>query len=170
MHRFAVLHLSGEDHLSQRVLQRTLDHPLERSRAIRGVVAEPCNLGDEQLAWAADVLAQNSKVRWTIIFIHKPMWRYGAEANWSKVEELLGDRPRTVFAGHHHRYAVHKQGEWTYYALATTGGGSKLEGPAEGRFDHVVWVTMTPEGPRLANLLLDGILSEDPIAEATAGK
>ena len=132
--------------------------------------SKPCNLGDEQLAWAADVLAQNSKVRWTVIFIHKPMWRYGDEANWAKVEEILGDRPRTVFAGHHHRYAVHKQGEWTYYALATTGGGSKLEGPAEGRFDHVVWVTMTPEGPRLANLLLDGILSEDPIAEATAGK
>lgn len=130
--------------------------------------SKPCNLGDEQLAWAADVLAQNSEVKWTVVFIHKPMWRYGAEANWGKFEELLGDRPRTVFGGHHHRYAVHKQGEWTYYALATTGGGSKLEGPAEGRFDHVVWVTMTPEGPKMANLLLDGILSDDPIAEAQA--
>jgi hypothetical protein len=130
--------------------------------------SKPANIGKEQLAWAAKVLAENKQVRWTVIFLHKPMWQYGAKANWAEVEELLGDRPRTVFAGHHHRYAVHRQGQWNYYALATTGGASKLGGPAQGQFDHVVWVTVTPEGPRLANLLLDGILSDDPVAEAAA--
>jgi hypothetical protein len=129
--------------------------------------SKPANIGEEQLAWAAQVLAENTEVRWTVVFLHKPMWQYGDGANWSKVEAMLGERPRTIFAGHHHRYAVHRQGKWSYYALATTGGGSKLEGPAQGRFDHVVWVTMTPDGPRLANLLLDGILSEDPVAEAS---
>ncbi len=130
--------------------------------------SKPANIGDEQLAWAAKVLAENKNVRWTVIFLHKPMWQYGTKANWAEVEELLGNRPRTVFAGHHHRYAIHRQGDWNYYALATTGGGSKLEGPAQGRFDHVVWVTVTPEGPRLANLLLDGVLTDDPVAEAAA--
>ncbi len=129
--------------------------------------SKPANIGAEQLAWAEKVLSENNEVRWTVIFLHKPMWQYGEAANWSEVEALLGNRPRTVFAGHHHRYAVHRQGEWTYYALATTGGASKLQGPAAGQFDHVVWVTVTPEGPRLANLLLDGILTDDPVAEAS---
>jgi len=126
----------------------------------------PGHIGRKQLAWAKKVLDRNLDVRWTIVMLHKPMWQYGSKSNWADVEAILGDRPRTVFAGHHHRYAVHKQGKHTYYALATTGGVSKLEGPAEGRFDHVVWVTMSDDGPRLANLMLDGIYTDDPVAEA----
>jgi hypothetical protein len=30
-----------------------------------------------------------------------------------------------------------------------------------GEFDHVVWVTMTGAGPRVANLMLDGIFDEN---------
>ncbi|HEX3872145.1 MAG TPA: metallophosphoesterase [Pirellulales bacterium] len=126
------------------------------------------NIGDEQLDWLEKVLRENSQVNWTIVFLHKPMWQYGPMANWDRVEKILGDRPRTVFAGHHHRYAVAKVGKYNYYALATTGGASKLLGPEEGSFDHVVWVTMTPKGPKLANLLLDGILTDDPMTEARA--
>jgi hypothetical protein len=127
---------------------------------------KPGRMSDEQLAWAKQVLSENDKVRWTILFIHKPMWQYGPLTNWDSMERLLGDRPRTVFAGHHHRYVVNKMGPHTYYALATTGGASKLLGPAEGSFDHVTWVTMTPQGPRLANLMLDGIWTDDPVGEA----
>lgn len=126
------------------------------------------NLGDEQLAWLSGVLQRNTDVRWTVIFVHKPMWQHGEHTNWTRVEEMLGDRKRTVFAGHHHRYRKHVNGEHTYYALATTGGASRLGGPADGQFDHIVWVTMTPDGPRLANLMLDGIWTADPVAEAQA--
>ncbi|HEX4131908.1 MAG TPA: metallophosphoesterase [Pirellulales bacterium] len=127
---------------------------------------KPGHLSDEQLAWAEEVLRENAKVRWTFIFIHKPMWQYGPLANWSRMESLLGDRPRTAFAGHHHRYAVNRSGSHRYYTLATTGGGSSLAGPAAGQFDHIVWVTMTAEGPRMANLMLDGIWTDDPAEEA----
>jgi hypothetical protein len=41
--------------------------------------------------------------------------------------------------------------------LATTGGGSSLSGVKDGKFDHFVWVTMTAQGPVLANLMLDGV-------------
>lgn len=133
-----------------------------------GDKVHPGHIGAEQIEWAKKVLADNSDVRWTIVLLHKPMWQYGDKSNWADVETILGDRPRTVFAGHHHRYAVHKQGPYTYYALATTGGSSKLDGPAQGRFDHVVWVTMTEKGPQLANLMLDGIWTDDPVAEARA--
>jgi len=47
------------------------------------------------------------------------------------------------------------------YTLSTTGGGSPLRGPEFGEFDHLAWVTMTTEGPRVANLLLEGILPDD---------
>jgi predicted phosphodiesterase len=124
------------------------------------------HVGDEQLAWLEKVLDENTKVSWTMVFIHKPMWGFGPLANWHRVEALIEDRPRTVFAGHNHRYAVAKVGDYFYYTLATTGGASKLTGPAQGSFDHVVWVTMTPKGPKLANLMLDGIWTDDPMKEA----
>jgi predicted phosphodiesterase len=123
---------------------------------------------DAQLAWLRKTLDDNRNVRWTIVFLHKPMWQAGPLTNWDRVESALGDRPRTVFAGHHHRFLATKVGKYTYYALATTGGASKLAGVAEGSFDHFVWVTMTPDGPKMANLMLDGVWSDDPVAEAKA--
>jgi len=41
--------------------------------------------------------------------------------------------------------------------LPPRAGGSRLRGPAWGEFDHIAHVTLTPEGPVIANLLLDGI-------------
>jgi len=129
-------------------------------------VVKPGKIGDEQLLWLNQVLKQNAGVRWTIIFMHKPMWAYGDKTNWADVEALLGDRKRTVFAGHEHRYHRVKVGEHEYYTLATTGGASGLRGPAAGEFDHLAWVTMTTDGPLLANLMLEGIWTNDPVAEA----
>jgi hypothetical protein len=48
-----------------------------------------------------------------------------------------------------------------YFVLATTGAGSDLRGPAFGEFDHVAWVTMTQQGPLVANVLLDGVYDEN---------
>ena len=48
-----------------------------------------------------------------------------------------------------------------YITLATLGGGSALRGPNFGEFDHFMWVTMTDEGPRMANLLTSGIWDEN---------
>ena len=44
------------------------------------------------------------------------------------------------------------------------GGGlsGKLLGMVLCQFDHIVWVTMTDDGPVMANLLLDGILDDEP--------
>jgi hypothetical protein len=64
-------------------------------------------------------------------------------------------------AGHWHRYGKYRKHMQSYIRLATTGGGSKLRGLEEGEFDHIVWVAMTDEGPRISNLMLDGIHDED---------
>lgn len=120
-------------------------------------------IGKEQIAYAQTALRENDGVRWTIVALHRPLW---AQSNldkngWLEVEKALAGRPYTVFAGHIHRYQKFVRQGMNYYQLATTGGGSKLRGVKYGEFDHLVWVTMKKDGPVLANLMLDGIYSEN---------
>jgi 3',5'-cyclic AMP phosphodiesterase CpdA len=123
----------------------------------------------DQLAFVKKALDANPGVRWTLVFLHKPMWyeRDVEKSGWPEVEMLLAGRPHTVFAGHVHRYQKFVRHGRNYYQLATTGGGSKLRGVQYGEFDHIVWVTMTPQGPMLANILLDGILPENLVKPET---
>jgi hypothetical protein len=118
---------------------------------------------DDQLAWLEKTLSANPKPRWTLVFLHKPLWIMSdaEQGAWLKVEKLLAGRTYTVFAGHVHRYQKFVRQGQNYYMLATTGGASRMRGVEHGEFDHVVWVTMKKEGPVLANVLLDGILRED---------
>jgi predicted phosphodiesterase len=122
---------------------------------------EPYRISPEQQRWFADVLQKNQDVRWTFVFLHKPAWVFAdadpEETGWAGIERALGDRGATIFAGHVHNYARFERNGRDYIMLATTGGGSKLRGKAEGEFDQIVWVTMKDNGPVIANLLLDGI-------------
>lgn len=119
----------------------------------------------EQADWLKGVLSENSDVRWTFVFFHKPAWTFRDvdhdAAGWNAIEASLQGRPYTVFAGHRHVYAKYIRKDREYYMLATTGGGSKLRGIEKGEFDHFVWVTMKQGGPVVANLLLDGVQSKD---------
>lgn len=119
--------------------------------------------GPEQMAYVKKTLDENRGVRWTLIFLHKPVWTYKnlAKTNWPEVEQILAGRRYTVFAGHKHKYERFVRNGQRYYMLATTGGGSKLRGAPLGEFDHLVWVTMKREGPVIANLMMEGIFPED---------
>jgi len=127
----------------------------------------------EQVDWCLNVLKEHPDVRWTFVLMHQPIWLYennGQAPNatgtgWDKVEEALLDRDFTVFAGHFHRYAKYVRNKKNYYILATTGGVSSLRGAGYGEFDHFVWVTMTDGEPKIANLLLDGIVRDDVTTE-----
>ena len=121
----------------------------------------PSRIGPDQVAYVKRTLEANSGVRWTLIFLHKPLWDYEEKSGWDEVEDALGGRRHTVFAGHRHRYVSYQRAQNKYYQLATTGGVSSLNGPLHGRFDHVTWVTLTREGPVVAHLKLDGILDGD---------
>jgi len=131
---------------------------------------EITRIGDEQLDYFRRVLADHPEVRWTLLFLHKPLWVYEDEdaPGWSELDALLQGRDYTVFAGHFHTYTKHVIHDRRYFVLATTGGVSGLEGPDRGQFDHVVWVTMTGEGPLVANLMLDGIWDEDVFTTRSA--
>ena len=117
-------------------------------------------ISDTQGVYMNQALADNPDVRWTLVFMHKPLFVEEAKhphPGWQKIEDQLKNRRHSVFAGHWHQYAKYTKNDQCYIRLATTGGGSKLSGIEQGEFDHIVWVTMTDDGPRLANLMLDGI-------------
>ncbi|MBI2425562.1 MAG: metallophosphoesterase [Candidatus Hydrogenedentes bacterium] len=114
-------------------------------------------MSDAQLAWAKEVLEEHKDVRWTLVFQHKPLW-FDNEAEWAREQPLFEGRKCTVFAGHIHEYVYEKKGNVEFVTMATTGGGSGMRGTALGEFDHLMWVTITDEGPKMAALELDGIL------------
>jgi UDP-2,3-diacylglucosamine pyrophosphatase LpxH len=118
----------------------------------------------EQVKYAVKTLRSNPDVRWTLVFMHSPIWRGGKEmlkhSGWNDIESALKDRKHTVFAGHTHRYAYQTRNKQDYITLATTGGGSSFTNPFM-QFDHVLWVTVTDDGPILANLMLEGIWDKD---------
>jgi hypothetical protein len=107
------------------------------------------------------------------------LWTYSERAqaagntddtNWAPVQSALAARPHTVFAGHVHHYVQYHRGGHEYYQLATTGGGSQLRGVPYGEFDHVTWVTMESDGPRIAHVLLDGVLAPDVVTEESIAR
>ena len=120
-------------------------------------------ISQAQADYMKKVMNENRDVRWTWVFMHKPLFtkKENSVAGWTEIENALSGRPHTVMAGHWHYYGKYRKHGQSYIRLATTGGGSKLRGLEEGEFDHIVWVTMTDEGPRVANLMLDGIHDED---------
>jgi hypothetical protein len=125
---------------------------------------------EQQMAWLQGVLAANADVRWTLLFVHQPLWdKKQVPPDWLRVEDWLAGRPHTVFAGHFHRYTSHVRRGNNYITLATTGGGSLMRGLMFGEFDHVALVTMKRQGPVIANLLLDGIQDKDVRTTATRG-
>jgi len=123
-------------------------------------------IDNEQYEWIKKVLEENQDVKWTLLFMHQPLWVQNAETKrWPDVEKLLAGREHTVFAGHRHHYVRYEYNNGNYFMLATTGGGSSLRGPEFGEFDHVVWVTMTDDGPIIANLQLEGVFDQNVVNE-----
>ncbi len=124
----------------------------------------PTHISNDQVAYMEKALDENKKVYWTFVFMHKPLFieqEGEVHEGWIKIENMLADRPHTLFAGHTHVYAKYEKYGQSYINMATTGGISDLAGVEAGRFDHIMWVTMTEQGPRMANLLLDGIFDEN---------
>ncbi len=136
-------------------------------------------IGDEQLEWLRRDLEEHRDARWTLVFLHKPLWVYSErarqagnvdETQWPEVEKLLVDRPHTVFSGHVHHYVQYKRNGRDYYHLATTGGGSALRGLLYGEFDHVTWLTMESDGPHVTQVLLSGVLAPDVVTETSISR
>ncbi len=123
-------------------------------------------IGLEQVAYAKKVLAENQDVKWTLVFMHRPLWSYGDRSGYDDIEKALGKRPYTVFSGHHHHYRYKMQNGMEHFTLATTGGGSNLRGANVGEFHHITWVTMKEDGPTVAHVELLGICDKNVVHES----
>ena len=119
------------------------------------------NISDAQVEYFRQVLADNADVRWTFVLMHAPAWPSSNgdpdPGNFAHIEEALSDRDYTVFAAHTHTYDYTERHGRDYITTAMTGA---VNVPRLGAIDHVVWVTMTDDGPKIANLMLNGILDK----------
>jgi predicted phosphodiesterase len=126
------------------------------------------SLKPAQTDFVLKTIKDNTGVRWTFVLMHHPIWYSNTNGRFQQIEAALSDRKYTVIAGHTHRYYYEERNNNKYYVIATTGGSSELSGNRFGRFDHVVWMTMTDQGPSFVNLRLDGILPDDVSNARTA--
>ena len=122
-------------------------------------------IGSQQAEFVRRTLAKHRDVRWTFVFMHRPLWFYPERQGYEAVEAALAGRRYTVFSGHHHQYLKGKRQGMDHYILATCGGKNGLRGPEYGEFDHITWVTMTNAGPVVVNLALSGIIPHDVVVE-----
>lgn len=120
---------------------------------------------EQEKQYIKATLEQNKEVKWTFTFFHYDIFKststtaaIGSGNLWGYMEPLLADRPYTAFAGNSHTYSKYNVGKGKEMVrLATTGGMSRMRGVQYGEFDHIMWVTMTDDGPKLSNLMLEGI-------------
>jgi hypothetical protein len=115
-------------------------------------------MSTEQSEYFTKVIGNNPDVRWTFIFMHKPVWQNTGNGSLEKIETALKGRSYTVFNGHLHDYSYTKRNNSDYIMMATTGGGQNPK--SSNSFDHVTLVTMSSEGPSIINLRLDGMLDK----------
>jgi predicted phosphodiesterase len=116
-------------------------------------------IGPEQSAYFEKAIAENADVRWTFLLFHKPVYQRDDDGGLKRIEKALACRPYTVLNGHLHRYSYAERDGRDYIMLGTTGGERGFDG-SKGAIDHFMWVTMTKEGPSIANLRLDGVLDK----------
>jgi predicted phosphodiesterase len=123
----------------------------------------PGKIDRPQLAYVRRALADNAKVHWTMVFLHRPLWTVndGVGSGFSEVEKALAGRKYTVFAGHIHSFKKYVRQGMNHYQLATTGGASAMRGINSGEFDHFTWVTMKATGPVIGHVLVDSVETED---------
>jgi hypothetical protein len=119
-----------------------------------------------QGAYFAKAIKDHPNEKWTFVLFHKPVYQREDELGLKHIEAALKGRPYTVINGHLHKYSYGEKDGHDYIMLGTTGGERDFSG-APGAIDHFMWVTMTKDGPSIANLRLDGVL--DKKAEIPAG-
>jgi hypothetical protein len=118
---------------------------------------QPARLSEQQVAEIEAAIAQHDDVRWSFLFMHMPAWQGDGHPGLDRIRRAFRGRPYTAFAGHCHNYQHTVIDGHDHIRLGTTGGARILD-TAEGDFDHITWVSMTGDGPRIANIALDGVI------------
>jgi len=114
-------------------------------------------MSNDQFKYYRSVLEKYQDVKWTFLFMHKPLWMREDDKGLGKLESLLADRPYSVFNGHFHSLS-HRERQGRDYTILGTTGGSQNSADSMS-FDHVTLVRMAKE-PVVTHLKMEGILDE----------
>ncbi|MFF0818470.1 metallophosphoesterase family protein [Rhodococcus sp. NPDC003318] len=111
---------------------------------------------DEQLAWVGEILAANRDVRHTFVFMHIPCWQDKDSKEFTALRDALADRDYTAFGGHCHNYRREVIDGRDWIRLGST-GGVWVTDKEDGNWDHITLVSLTRNGVKIANVVLEGI-------------
>ncbi|NMP15809.1 metallophosphoesterase [Thalassotalea sp. Y01] len=115
-------------------------------------------ISKQQTDYVLKVLKQNTEVRWTFLFMHKPVWQDENESNFKLLEDAMKDRSYTVFNGHVHMYQHTHRFGMDYIQLATSGG--KMFAGKSQNMDHITMVALSDDKPTYLNIKLDGMIDK----------
>ena len=114
-------------------------------------------ISKEELSYFRKALQKHKDVKWVMVFVHHPLWKYEKGEHWKELEKMLGKFNYTVFAGHEHKYQKSLINGHEYYITATCGGVTLKEKETDKSYDHILWVTMTKKGPKVCSIRLNGM-------------
>ncbi|MGG1552984.1 metallophosphoesterase family protein [Paenibacillus ferrarius] len=123
---------------------------------LQGMSQIKMTIGEEQFAFIEDVLKEHQDVSWTFISMHKPGWKTGSE-EFRRLEQLLSNRPHTIFAGHLHELEYTREGNRELIQLGRTGGLPHGEEEVGANANLLLWVTMRGGVPTYRVIHLDGV-------------
>lgn len=112
------------------------------------------SISDEQLDFARRILEEHADARWTFVSMHKPGWK-SEDPQFKRLEEMLGSRSHTIFAGHLHAMEYSSKGNGEYIQLGRTGGHAHGTGPESQNV--MLWVNMRGGKPTYRVIQLDGV-------------
>jgi len=124
------------------------------SEAVIAALGQPIEFPGKQMNWIEKTLAENPDVRWTFFFKHEPCWENPSDS-FKAIQEMVKDRGHTMIGGHLHYYDYDEIDGREYITMGPAGASFHQDGP--GNVDHIMWVTMTENGPQMANIALKGL-------------
>ena len=131
-------------------------------------VENDSSIGPDQVRFAVDDLDRSKTARHTFIFMHVPVWTDPNNAEWNAIEAALGNRPRTVFAGHTHRLTHERRDGNRYMVVATTRGTAPRRDdgilPQLGGFAHYTQVTVDGDKTHVAIIEPGGPMWPEDVA------
>lgn len=122
--------------------------------AVMAALGKPVEFPEKQMDWIQRTLENNQNVRWTLFFMHEPCWENPSES-FEKIQSMVADRSYTMIAGHLHYYDYDLIDGHEYITMGPAGASFHHDGP--GNVDHIMWVSMTENGPQIGNIALKGI-------------
>ena len=145
-------------------MQAIMAQPRRRALTEKIKAADRVSISQAQIDHVRKALADNPDARWTFFLMHRPGWRYDSP-EFKAIEALAAGRPHSFIAGHFHSYAYQQRAGTDYIQMGTTGGVMDTNPSNGAAMDHVLYVTMTPSGPEIANIRLDGLFDRrGPVA------